>query len=47
MLLGMPDPDNQSEVKNIQTVIEKISAKIEKFQQSLLDADLAAGLPSS
>ena len=43
--LACPDPDNQSEVKNIQTVIEKISAKIEKFQQSLLDADLAAGLP--
>jgi len=43
--LACPDPENQSEVKNIQTVIEKISAKIEKFQQSLLDADLAAGLP--
>ena len=43
--LACPDPNNQSEVKNIQTVIEKISAKIEKFQQSLLDADLAAGLP--
>jgi len=43
--LACPDPDNQSEVKNMQTVIEKISAKIEKFQQSLLDADLAAGLP--
>ena len=43
--LACPDPDNQSDVKNMQTVIEKISAKIEKFQQSLLDADLAAGLP--
>jgi len=44
--LACPDPENQSDVKNIQTVIEKISAKIEEFQQSLLDADLAAGLPT-
>ena len=44
--LACPDPENQSEVKNIQTVIKKISAKIEEFQQSLLDADLAAGLPT-
>ena len=43
--LACPDPDNQSEVKNMQTVIEKISTKIEEFQQSLLDADLSAGLP--
>ena len=43
--LACPNPDTQSEIKNIQTVISKLTAKIEQFQQSLRDADLAAGLP--
>ena len=43
--LGCPNPETQSDTKNIQTVIQKLTAKIEKFQQSLLEADLAAGLP--
>jgi hypothetical protein len=43
--LACPNPDTQSETKNIQTVISKLTAKIEEFQKSLVDADLAAGLP--
>jgi len=43
--LGCPNPDTQSDTKNIQTVIQKLTAKIEEFQRSLRDADLAAGLP--
>ena len=43
--LACPNPETQSDVKNIQTVIETVSAKIERFQKSLQDADLAAGLP--
>ena len=31
--------------KNIQTVIQKLTEKIERFQQSLLDANKAGGLP--
>ena len=43
--LACPNPETQSDIKNIQTVIETVSAKIERFQKSLQDADLAAGLP--
>ena len=43
--LGCPNPDTQSDTKNIQTVIQTLTAKIEEFQMSLRDADLAAGLP--
>ena len=43
--LACPNPDTQSDTKNIQTVISKLTAKIEEFQKSLVDADLAAGLP--
>ena len=43
--MACPNPDTQTDTKNIQTVIQKLTEKIERFQQSLLDADLAAGLP--
>ena len=43
--LGCPNPETQSDTKNIQTVIQKLTAKIEEFQRSLRDADFAAGLP--
>ena len=43
--LGCPNPDTQSDTKNIQTVIATLTAKIEEFQNSLQDANLAAGLP--
>jgi len=43
--LGCPNPETQSDTKNIQTVIQKLTAKIEEFQRSLRDADLAASLP--
>ena len=43
--LACPNPDTQSDTKNIQTVISKLTTKIEQFQNSLRDADLAAGLP--
>ena len=43
--LGCPNPDTQSDTKNIQTVIGTLTAKIEEFQNSLRDADIAAGLP--
>ena len=43
--LACPNPDTQSEIKNIQTVISTLTSKIEQFQQSLRDADIAAGLP--
>ncbi len=43
--LACPNPETQSDIKNIQVVIETVSAKIERFQKSLQDADLAAGLP--
>jgi len=43
--LACPNPDTQTDTKNMQTVIQKVSEKIEKFQQSLLDADKAGGLP--
>ena len=43
--LACPNPETQSEIKNIQVVIETLSAKIERFQKSLQDADVAAGLP--
>ena len=38
--LACPNPDTQSDTKNIQTVISTLTAKIESFQQSLTDADL-------
>jgi len=43
--LACPNPDTQSDIKNIQTVISTLTSKIEAFQNSLRDADLAAGLP--
>ena len=43
--LGCPNPDTQSDIKNIQTVISTLTSKIETFQKSLRDADIAAGLP--
>ena len=43
--LACPNPDTQSDTKNMQTVIQSVSEKIERFQQSLLDADKAGGLP--
>ena len=43
--LACPNPDTQSDTKNMQTVIQNVSEKIERFQQSLLDADKAGGLP--
>ena len=43
--LACPNPDTQSDTKNIQTVISKVTSQIEAFQNSLRDADFAAGLP--
>ena len=43
--LACPNPDTQTDAKNMQTVIQKLTEKIERFQQSLLDADKAGGLP--
>ena len=43
--LACPNPETQSDIKNIQVVIETVSAKIERFQKSLQDANFAAGLP--
>ena len=43
--LACPNPDTQSDVKNIQTVIGKLTEKIARFQESLLDANKAGGLP--
>ena len=43
--LACPNPDTKTDVKNIQTVVKTLSAKIERFQKSLTDANLAAGLP--
>ncbi len=43
--LACPNPDTQTDTKNMQTVIQTLSEKIERFQQSLLDADKAGGLP--
>ena len=43
--LACPNPDTQTDTKNIQTVIGTLTKKIEEFQKSLTDADIAAGLP--
>ena len=43
--LACPNPDTQSDVKNIQTVIETLTGKIQRMQKSLRDANAAAGLP--
>ena len=43
--LACPNPDTKTDTKNIQTVIQKLTEKIERFQQSLIDADKAGGLP--
>jgi hypothetical protein len=43
--LACPNPDTQSDTKNIQTVISTLTNTIESFQQSLTDADAAVGLP--
>ena len=43
--LACPNPDTQSDTKNMQTVITTLTEKIERFQQSLQDANKAGGLP--
>ena len=43
--LACPNPETQSDIKNMQTVVETLSEKIETFQKSLQDADIAGGLP--
>jgi len=43
--LACPNPDTQSDVRNIQTVIETLTGKIQRMQKSLRDANAAAGLP--
>ena len=43
--LACPNPDTKTDTKNIQTVIQKLTEKIQRFQQSLIDADKAGGLP--
>ena len=43
--MAFPNPDTKTDTKNIQTVIQKLTEKIERFQQSLIDADKAGGLP--
>ena len=43
--LACPNPDTQSDTKNMQTVISTLTKTIESFQKSLADADAAAGLP--
>ena len=43
--LACPNPDTQSDTKNMQTVIATLTEKIERFQQSLLDANKAGSLP--
>ena len=43
--LACPNPDTQSDTKNIQTVIAQLTSKIEAFQNSLTEADLASSLP--
>ena len=43
--LACPNPDTQTDIKNMQTVIQTVSEKIERMQQSLVDANLAGGLP--
>ena len=43
--LACPNPDRGSDMKNIQTVVETLSEKLEQFQRALSDADAAAGLP--
>ncbi len=43
--LACPNPDTQSDVKNIQTVIETLTGKIQRMQNSLRYANAAAGLP--
>ena len=43
--LACPNPDTQSDTKNMQPVISTLTKTIESFQKSLADADAAAGLP--
>ena len=43
--LACPNPDTQSDTKNIQTVISTLTETIESFQESLTDANAAVGLP--
>jgi len=43
--LACPDPNRKSDMKNIQTVVETLSEKIQQFQKSMQDANVAAGLP--
>ena len=43
--LACPNPDTQSDTKNIQTVISQLTSQIEAFQNSLTEADLASSLP--
>ena len=43
--LACPNPDTQSDTKNMHTVISTLTKTIESFQKSFADADAAAGLP--
>ena len=43
--LACPNPDTQSDTKNMQTVIAQLTSQIEAFQNSLREADLASSLP--
>ncbi len=43
--LACPDPNRKSDMKNIQTVVETLSEKIQQFQKSMQNANVAAGLP--
>ncbi len=43
--LACPDPNRGSDMKNIQTVTETLTEKLEQFKKAQSDADAAAGLP--
>ena len=43
--LSCPDPNRQSDMKNIQTVTENLTQTTEKFQRALNDAKAAGSLP--
>ncbi len=43
--LACPNPDRQSDIKNIQTVTETLTEKIQAFQESVQSLEGAGGLP--
>ncbi len=43
--LACPDPDHKSEMKNIQTDIQKLSTKLDTMKRSMATLDSAVGLP--